>query len=167
MGVKMQMRRSRGKMRPNSTGMRGRRADYAQRSGKKFFNGMMTKGMGFTPLSYPSLRSSSPEPTRTTRSREQELQSLRRKVHAVKAELRSLERRTGILTGETTVSDFQVFVDSDRCVGCGICRDVCPAGAISIEEIALVDSERCTGCRFCLDQCPMGALSFVPLKTGY
>lgn len=161
----MQMRKSRGKMRSNGTGLRGRRGDYAQRSGKKFFNGMMTKGMGFIPLSYSSLRSSSPEPTRTTRSREQEIQALRRKVQAVKAELRSLERRTGTLTGESTVSDFQVFVDSDRCVGCGICQGVCPTGAISVENVAQVDSERCTGCRLCLDQCPRAALSIIPLKN--
>ena len=157
----MQIRRPRGEMRPNNTGMRGRRGDYAQRSGKKFVNGMMTKGMGFTPLSYPSLRSSSPEPTRTTRSRERQIQALKRQVQAVRAELCSLERRTGTLTRGSTISGFKVSVDPDRCAGCGICQGVCPAGAISVEEIALVDSERCTGCRLCLDQCPMGALSFV------
>ena len=159
----MQMRRPRGKMRSDNTGMRGRRGDYAPRFGKRFVNGMMTKGMEFTPLSYPSLRSSSPEPTRTTRSREQKIQALKRQVHAVGAGLRSLERRTGTLTGESTASGFRVFVDSDRCVGCGICQGVCPAGAISVEEIALVDSGRCTGCRLCLDQCPMGALSFFKI----
>jgi len=156
----MQMRRSKGKMRPNNIGMRGRRGDYAQKSGKRFVNGMMIKGMGLTPLSYPSLRSSSPDPTRTTRSRDRKIQVLKRQVQTVRAELSSLERRTGTLTHGSTIPDIKVSVDPDRCVGCGICQGVCSAGAISVEEIALVDSERCTGCRLCLDQCPMGALGF-------
>ena len=91
--------------------------------------------------------------------REQEIQALKRQAHAIEAGLRSLERRTGAFRDEATVSDSRVFVYSDLCVGCGICRDICPAGAISLEEIAVVDSERCTGCRLCLDQCPRGAIS--------
>ena len=160
----MQMRRPKGKMRPNNTGMRGRRGDYAQRSGKRFVNGMMAKGMGLTPLSYPSLHSSSPDPTKTTRSRDRKIQALKRQVQAVKAELRSLERRTGTVARGSTISGFKVSVDPDRCAGCGICQGVCPTGAISVEEIALVDSGRCTGCQLCLDQCPMGALSIIPLE---
>jgi ferredoxin len=161
----MQMRRPRGKMRSNNTGMRGRRRDYAQRSGKRFVNGMMTKEMGRTPLSYPSLRSSSPDPARTMKSRDREIQALKRQVQTVRAELGSLKRRTATLTHGPTILGFKVSVDSDRCVGCGICQGVCPVGAISVEEIAQVDSGRCTGCRLCLDQCPRGALSIVPLKN--
>ena len=92
-------------------------------------------------------------------SREQEIQALKRQSHAIEAGLRSLERRTGALRGEADVSDYRVFVNSDLCAGCGVCKDICPAGAISLEEIAVVDSERCTGCRLCLDQCPRGAIS--------
>ena len=92
-------------------------------------------------------------------NREQEIQALKRQAHAIEAGLRSLERRTGALRGEATVSDYRVVVNSDLCVGCGICKDICPAGAISLEEIAVIDSERCTGCGLCLDQCPRGALS--------
>ena len=161
----MQMRGPRAKMRPNNTGMRGRRCGYAHRSGKRFVNGMMTKGMGQTPSSYPSLRSSSPDPARTIRSRDQRIQTLKRRVQAVKTELNSLKRRTGTFTPGSTVSGFKVSVDSNRCVGCGICQSVCPAGAISVENVALIDSGRCTGCRLCLDQCPVGALSIVFLKN--
>jgi NAD-dependent dihydropyrimidine dehydrogenase PreA subunit len=161
----MQMRKSRGRMRLNITGMRGRRGDYAQRSGKRFVNGMMTKGMEQTPLSYPSLRHPSSDPTRTTRSRDQKIQALKRQVQAVRAELDSLEMRTRTVRYGSTVSGIRVSVDTDRCVGCGICQSVCPAGAISVENVALVDSGRCTGCRLCLDQCPVGALSIIPLKN--
>jgi len=158
------MRRPRGKMRENNAGMRGRRGDYSQRPGKKPFNGMMTKGMRLSPLPYSSLRSSSPDPARTTRSRDRKVQALKRQVQAVRTELGSLEKRTGTLAHGSTISGIKVSVDPDRCVGCGICQGVCPAGAISVENVALVDSGRCTGCGLCVEECPMGALGITPLK---
>lgn len=161
----MQMRRHKGRMRLNNTRMHGRRGGHTQRSGKRFINGMMPKDMGLSPLSYPSLRSSSPDPIGTTRSREREIQALRRQVQVVKAKFGSLERRTGTLTHGSTVSGIKVSVDPDRCEGCGICQGVCPVGAISVENVALVNSGRCTGRGLCVDQCPMGALSIMLLKN--
>ncbi len=142
------MRRPRRRMRSNNPGMRSRRGDNAQGSDRRFV-----------------LHSSSPDPTRTTRDRDLEIQALKRKVQAVKAELISLEKRTSTLARGSSISGFVVSVDPDRCVGCGICQSLCPAGAISVENVALVDSGRCTGCRLCLDQCPVGALSIIPLKN--
>lgn len=50
--------------------------------------------------------------------------------------------------------------DPDRCVLCGICRDACPPGAISIRKNALkVDSGRCIRCWCCRELCPHHALS--------
>ena len=141
----MQMRRARGNMLANNPGIRGRRGGCAQRS-------------------YPSLCSSSPDPTVTTRSREREIQTQKRQIQVVKAELGSLERQTGTLARGSIVTGIKVSADPDRCVGCGICQGVCPAGAISVENVALVDSGRCTGCGLCVEECPMGALSVVPLK---
>lgn len=155
----MQMRRTRRNIRFDRPGMRGRRHDYSSGHGQGFVGRIITKGRAPAPSSYPLFRSPSSERTRTGMSREQEIQALKRQAHAIEAGLRSLKRRTGALRGEAAVSDYRVVVNSDLCVGCGICKDICPAGAISLEEIAVVDSERCTGCCLCLDQCPRGALS--------
>ena len=41
-----------------------------------------------------------------------------------------------------------MWVDSDRCMGCGACVEVCPAGAIAlVEGKARVDEETCIGRR--------------------
>ena len=150
----MQKRGTRGRPR-----MRGRKHDYFSGHGQGFVGRRITKDRIPALSSYPLIRFPSSERTRTGMSREQEIQALKRQAHAIEAGLRSLERRTGAFRGKADVSDERVFVNSDLCVGCGICADICPSGAISLEEIAVVDSERCTGCRLCLDQCPRGALS--------
>jgi len=69
-------------------------------------------------------------------------------------------------------------VNSDRCGGCGICRDTCPQHIISImpaDRIARVvcsNQERgvntlkhckagCIGCGLCVRNCPAGAITLV------
>jgi len=48
----------------------------------------------------------------------------------------------------------------ERCVSCGACAAVCPAGVHSFEDGAhLLDRRRCRVCGACVDRCPRAALS--------
>jgi len=49
-------------------------------------------------------------------------------------------------------------VKAEDCVGCGICEDACPNGAIKVEEIAIIDVGTCTDCGTCADECPNSAI---------
>ncbi|MBW2093373.1 MAG: 4Fe-4S binding protein [Deltaproteobacteria bacterium] len=60
---------------------------------------------------------------------------------------------------------WKAFVDTEKCVGCGMCVSVCPAEAISVHEQARVDTERCMGCGHCVQECPEYALSLQPLRV--
>jgi ferredoxin len=48
----------------------------------------------------------------------------------------------------------------DDCVGCGICTDECPAGAIVLDnDKAKVDEDKCTDCGTCESSCPNDAIT--------
>jgi len=54
--------------------------------------------------------------------------------------------------------------DPTTCVLCGVCRDACPPGAITIRNSALsVDNARCIRCWCCRELCPIDAMK---IKRG-
>ena len=62
------------------------------------------------------------------------------------------------------------WINQDKCVGCGVCIDSCPADAISMEnERAAIDQDKCTFCGKCFSACPQEAIrpnSENPLLRG-
>jgi len=60
-----------------------------------------------------------------------------------------------------------IIVDSKKCIGSGICRDVCPKGPM-IWSVVNVDGEKlcnvkdasfCLNCKMCVTSCPTGAIN--------
>lgn len=56
-------------------------------------------------------------------------------------------------------SGYVAKVDETNCNVCGTCVDVCPFGALSLNEVLKVNWEKCMGCGVCTGQCPSDALS--------
>ena len=51
-------------------------------------------------------------------------------------------------------------VDRAKCVGCGKCREVCPAGAAQLKgKKARIDRSKCIRCFCCQEFCPRGAIT--------
>ena len=51
---------------------------------------------------------------------------------------------------------------SDACCGCGECEDVCPMGAINLQDQRMTRHSECILCQTCQTVCPNGAISFLP-----
>ena len=50
-------------------------------------------------------------------------------------------------------------VRKDLCLGCGLCAQNCPRGAILLLwSQAEIDQSRCNSCRLCVEVCPQGAI---------
>ncbi|MBE6126213.1 MAG: 4Fe-4S dicluster domain-containing protein [Erysipelotrichaceae bacterium] len=55
-----------------------------------------------------------------------------------------------------------VEVNKEICIGCGACVDVCPVGALQLNEEdgkAESDETICIDCGACMGTCPMEAIS--------
>lgn len=56
-------------------------------------------------------------------------------------------------------------IDTDKCVGCSTCSNVCPAGAIEmVDKRPVVDANNCFGCRACSESCPKYCITMQPLE---
>lgn len=61
-------------------------------------------------------------------------------------------------------------VDSDRCVGCGLCVKSCPVQNLRLEEKKAVPLNECVLCYRCVNLCPKKAISLFgekPPETQY
>ena len=52
------------------------------------------------------------------------------------------------------------WVNEDMCVGCGVCVDDCPVGAITLkdDQKATINEDECIRCGRCHDVCPQEAV---------
>jgi len=50
-------------------------------------------------------------------------------------------------------------IDTELCLGCGVCVDECQSGAIIMEDNkAKIINEKCINCRACINACPAEAI---------
>jgi NAD-dependent dihydropyrimidine dehydrogenase PreA subunit len=55
---------------------------------------------------------------------------------------------------------FRPEVDTEKCVGCGECIDVCPVSVYELQDgkSVVVNEEECVGCESCVEVCEQGAI---------
>lgn len=52
-----------------------------------------------------------------------------------------------------------LIIDTEACIGCGLCEDNCPFDAIHVEDGKAVVNDACTLCGTCVDHCEVEALA--------
>jgi NAD-dependent dihydropyrimidine dehydrogenase PreA subunit len=55
-------------------------------------------------------------------------------------------------------------IDSDKCIGCGVCIEVCPHNVLFIKggKAEILDKDFCMECSGCAVNCPTSAISVQP-----
>ena len=53
---------------------------------------------------------------------------------------------------------MKIEVNESKCIGCGICEEVCPVGAIVMDLKAHINPDECILCGACVGECPEQAL---------
>ena len=54
-----------------------------------------------------------------------------------------------------------LILDTEKCVACGMCAEVCPHGVFLVDDdgAAIVDRDACMECGACALNCPVDAVS--------
>jgi len=70
-----------------------------------------------------------------------------------------------------SISPLVSLVDTEKCIGCGLCTEVCAFGAIVLDEVegkgyrARNISASCKGCGLCASSCPQLAIDMLHFKN--
>jgi heterodisulfide reductase subunit A len=71
-----------------------------------------------------------------------------------------------MIQGEVEIEPIIAEVNEENCGGCEICVELCPFGAISIEDgKSSINVALCKGCGTCVAACPTGALDQAHFKN--
>lgn len=89
---------------------------------------------------------------------EPKLEALKAQARAMNRQLQEIHEKIARIESGSVSHPLKAVVDTRKCTACGLCRDVCPVGAVTIDRTAVIDRAACTGCGKCVAGCPRGAV---------
>lgn len=108
-------------------------------------------GMGAAAGSGAAVPGGPPGPAQGIDALKGQAQAMAAQLEAINARIAELEQGAG--------ASLVAVVDVKLCNACGQCVDVCPTGAIAVDDVARIDKGKCDGCARCVAACPESAIS--------
>jgi ferredoxin len=87
-----------------------------------------------------------------------ELEALKAQAQAMSRRLQEIYEKIERIESGSASHRPKAVVDTEKCTACGLCRDVCPARAVTLGGTAVIDRAACIGCGKCVAECPRGVL---------
>jgi heterodisulfide reductase subunit A len=88
------------------------------------------------------------------------------------AQAASSRAMTILAKSQVQISPLISQIDQSKCIGCGLCVEICPFGAIKAEEIeegvtrAVNIPASCKGCGLCAASCPQHAIDMLHFRDA-
>jgi len=100
-----------------------------------------------------------PPPAPPEATGEQELNRRRAEEGMAEEQIGSLRAGTGGSPGSR--GRLKARIDTEKCLLCSACEDICPNGAITVGDTVVIAAGKCSGCGACVRVCPNEAIRLV------
>lgn len=67
--------------------------------------------------------------------------------------------------GKTKKYTDKLKIDSQKCIGCGLCEKLCPMRNIAVRNGIAVSGDKCTMCYRCINKCPKQSITLLGKKV--